>query len=76
MIHTERITNIERLNNSTNGNPKYRISFDMANTYDTATDHMFAFSIVPQMEGQLAYFTLSKAGRITDLKVPALTDKK
>jgi len=70
MIHTNRITTIERLDNSTNGNPKHRISFDMIGTYDTATDYSFCYGIdAHRMEGEMAHYTLSKGGKITDLKL-------
>lgn len=67
----KRIYSIERLNNSVNGNPRYRIAFDdaAASPLTTSSDYGFCYAVGnPDMcEGCLVSVTLTAAGRISDM---------
>lgn len=69
-----RIASIDRLPNSVNGNPRYRIAFvDDGGVYDgawnTATDHAFAYEIGNRGRrvGDEVIVTIGGRGTIIDL---------
>ena len=51
---------LKKLNNSKNGNPRWRISFDGLGTTDTPADVMWAYPITPQWEGKDVHVSFSK----------------
>lgn len=65
---TAKITRLKRLNNSTNGNPRYEVGFDNGQTLITSSNHSFVYGINnPEMKGNLEVF-VSAANRIVDLQ--------
>jgi hypothetical protein len=68
-----RITRLERLNNSANGNPRYRVHFDDATSAVTSSDHGFCYALNnAEMRGDVDV-TYTRAGRISDVR-PARKD--
>lgn len=67
----KRIHSIERLDSSTNGNPRFKIAFDDAAAYKltTSSDCGFCYAVGnPDMrEGCLVRVSLTGAGRISDM---------
>ena len=67
----KRIHSIERLNSSTNGNPRFKIAFDdaAASPLTTSSDAGFCYAVGnPDMrEGCLVRVTLTAAGRIANM---------
>lgn len=62
-----RITGLDRLNNSVNGNPRYRVHFDTGSSAITSSDHAFCYGITnPEMRGDVVV-TYTRAGRISDI---------
>ena len=68
----KRIWSIERLNNSVNGNPRYRIAFedDAVRGFRTSSDHGFCYAIGnPDLrEGSLVRVQFTRAGLISDMQ--------
>jgi hypothetical protein len=63
------ITSLERLTLSTNGNPRFRITFDSGLVAQTQSDAGFAYAIEnPEYRNVPLDVTLSRAGRITKVK--------
>lgn len=61
---------LERLNNSVNGNPRYRIITDEG-MFITSSDYGFVYGIEDGWRGRncrTAVLTLTRAGRVQDLK--------
>lgn len=64
------ITHIERLNNSVNGNPAYRVHLDNGNVYRTQSDSSVAYEINNgTYRGVTVRLLLTKAHRIWDISV-------
>jgi len=66
---TVTIVSLERLNNSVNGNPRFKIHTD-GGWYITSSDHGFCYSIENDWRGKDtrdAVLTLTRAGRVCDL---------
>ena len=63
------IESYTRLNNSVNGNPRYRITFADGLTAQTASDHSFAYGVGnPDMrEGSTVRVEFTRAGRISHM---------
>lgn len=55
-----RVEFLKKLNNSRNGNPRWRMSFDGLGTTDTPADVMWAYSITPQWEGKDVHVSFTK----------------
>ena len=64
------ISHIERLNNSRNGNPRYRIGFADAATLTSESDAAFAYGVGnPDMrEGCEVEMTLTPSGKIRTMR--------
>lgn len=63
------ITRAERLNNSVNGNPRYRLHFDDATTALTQSDSACAYELQNHaMIGGTFEFTLTRAGRVCGIR--------
>jgi hypothetical protein len=61
---TATVTRLERMRNSVNGNPKYRVGFDNGRSHVTMADAGFCYGITnPEMRGQVDVW-LTKAGTI------------
>lgn len=61
---------MDRLKNSRNGNPKYRV-YTSEGTYITSSDHEFVFRILNGWEGKTsreAEISLTRAGYINGLE--------
>lgn len=70
--HTDEgvITHLERLNNSVNGNPAYRVHLDNGNVYRTQSDSSVAYEINNgSYRGVTVRLLLTKAHRIWDISV-------
>lgn len=64
-----RIDIIERIGVSTNGNPRYRVTFDGGATYDTQSDASCNYGINnPEWLNVSLDIALSKAGKITHIR--------
>lgn len=67
------IFQLQRLNNSVNGNPRYKVHTDQG-SFNTASDHGFVYMINNgwtadhDLTGREADITISGRGTITDLK--------
>lgn len=60
------ILTLERLRNSGNGNPRYRVTFTDGESAVTQTDASIGYGIGnPEFKDVPVRFTVSKAGRIT-----------
>lgn len=66
---TGKITDIYRLYNSANGNPRFEIWID-GTPYITSSDHVFCYEVGnPGLRvGSVVTFTLTKAGRLNGLE--------
>ena len=67
------VTHLERLNNSVNANPRYRVHTSEG-SYITSSDESFVYgiengwtSLHRWVGGRRAWITLTRAGRISDL---------
>lgn len=70
--HTDEgvITYIERINNSVNGNPNFRIHLDNGNVYRTSSDSSVVYEINnPEFQGPTVRLWLTEAHRIWDISV-------
>jgi len=67
---TARIVSSERLQNSSNGNPRYRIVFDDKVTRTSQSDSawVYAFGNEGLRNGDKVTITLSRAGRISQME--------
>jgi hypothetical protein len=66
---TRRIDYLERLNNSVNGNPRFRVHFEDGSTAETQTDNALNYGLEnPENFGADVAVTFTKAGRISDLR--------
>lgn len=64
------ITHIERLNNSVNGNPAYRVHLDNGNVYRTKSDASVSYGINNgSYRGVTVRLLLTEAHRIWDISV-------
>lgn len=64
------IHSLQRLNNSVNGNPRYRVTFTDGGTADTQSDASINYGIGnPEYRDVPVIVSLSKAGRITHVRV-------
>lgn len=64
----KRITRLERLSSSVNGNPRFRVGFDDASSAITSSDAAFCYGIEnPEMRGDVVV-TYTRAGRIADIR--------
>jgi hypothetical protein len=63
------ISRIERLKNSVNGNPRFRIGFDDGSTAHSQSDASFGYAVGnPGMrEGDAVTVEFSRAGKITHM---------
>lgn len=69
------IDHLERLNNSVNGNPRYRVHFTDGTSALTQSDAAVSYGIGnPEFRGVPVEFKLSRAGRIWDA-TPVQADK-
>lgn len=63
------IAKIERLKLSTNGNPRFRVTFTNGLMAQTQTDGAVGYSIEnPEYRGVPVLVTFTRAGRITDVR--------
>jgi len=64
------ITHLERLNNSINGNPAYRVTLDNGNSYRTQSDSSVSYEINNGTYRDVTVrLLLTKARRIYDISV-------
>jgi hypothetical protein len=64
------ITHLERLNNSINGNPAYRVTLDNGNSYRTQSDSSVSYEINNgTYRDATVRLLLTKAHRIYDISV-------
>lgn len=66
------IVGIRRLNNSRNGNPRYKLriyKFDETRDFTTVTDAGFAYAIYDGMLNKYAQFVINGRNQITDMSV-------
>lgn len=64
---TRRVSSLTRLNNSINGNPRYRVLFTDGSSAVTKSDAAFCYGIDnPEMRGEVIV-KYSRGGRITDM---------
>jgi len=64
------ITHLERLNNSVNGNPAWRVHLDNGNVYRTQSDSSVSYEIDNgTYRGVTVRLLLTKAHRIWDISV-------
>jgi len=62
---TGRIAKLDRLNNSTNGNPTWRITLDGGEVLRTQSDAAVSYGLSnPEYRDALVRFDLTKAGRV------------
>jgi hypothetical protein len=67
MIYTKTIDRIERLSNSRNGNPAYRLHFTDGTSARTQSDASISYVVDgPEFRRGPVAFTTTKAGRIFD----------
>jgi hypothetical protein len=74
MIYTPMlISRYERLNNSYNGNPRYRIYWGDGTSSVTSSDHSFCYAIGnPSFRpGDTVEVSFTKAGRVQDMRTRA-----
>lgn len=70
VISGVKITRYERLTNTVNGNPRFRITFDNAETYTTQSDTGWVYECQnPQYRDAALNVTLTPAGRIRYARV-------
>lgn len=73
------VYSLERLDNSANGNPRYRVHTD-GGPYTTSADAGFCYGIennrIRGVETQEATLTLTRAGMVADLKWHPVTGNK
>lgn len=64
------IKSVERLNNSVNGNPRYKLS-TLEGDFTTQSDNGFVYTgVCDKLErGDTALLTLTPSQRVTDIKV-------
>ncbi len=70
--HTDEgvITHLERLNNSSNGNPAWRVHLDNGNVYRTKSDSSVSYEINNDTyRGVTVRLLLTEAHRIWDISV-------
>ena len=64
------IESIERINNSVNGNPNFRVHLDNGNVYRTSSDSSVVYEINnPVYRGVTVRLLLTEAHRIWDISV-------
>ena len=63
--HTATVSDIKRLTNSCNGNPRFEIAFSDGRKAKTATDISDAYAISHGWVGQLVRFTLKRTKHLT-----------
>lgn len=67
MIRT--IHTLTRLNNSVNGNPRYRVTFTDGSAHDTSADAGFCYGLTnPEYRNVEVIVTLTRAGRIANIE--------
>jgi hypothetical protein len=62
------LTKLDRLRNSTNGNPRYRLITEVG-AYYSAPDHEFAIGLSPSVVGSRVRLHLSNRFKVVDLEV-------
>lgn len=68
MSERKQVSSLERLNNSVNGNPRYRVTFTDGTSAVTQSDASFCYGITnPDMRGELEV-TYTRAGKIADMR--------
>jgi hypothetical protein len=69
------IQRLERLNNSVNGNPAWRVHFTDGESTRTSSDAQVSYALDnPEYRGVPVKFTLTKAGRITGASRPTTVE--
>lgn len=69
----KRIEKLDRLNNSANGNPRYRVHFTDGTDAITSSDRSFCYAIAnPEMRGDVEV-TYTRAGRIEHIAPAPVT---
>jgi len=63
--HTATVSDIKRLTNSRNGNPRFEITLSNGLKAKTATDISDAYAITHGWVGQLVRFTLKRTKHLT-----------
>lgn len=68
--HIGRIESIERLGNSVNGNPRFKLTFNNCGPFVTSSDIMDAYTVGNPgiREGDVVQFTVTRANRITTIQ--------
>lgn len=70
---TARVTHLQRLSNSVNGNPRYRVAFDNGQVYVTMSDASFCYGIDnSEMRGDVDVW-LNRSGKIEHM-APAVSN--
>jgi len=69
MSYTARIESVKRLQNSTNGNPRYAVKFPDGSALRTKPDAGFVFGVRwERLDGASATITTNGRGQIIDLE--------
>lgn len=67
-----KITGLERLDNSVNGNPRYKVVYNgkgLSEHANTLKDAAFAYAMTDSYIGKRAQFTLNSRRGITDIEL-------
>ena len=68
-VTIERITKLNRMNNSVNGNPKYGVEFDSGKLGITSSDHGFCYGLTNRENFNCdVRVTWTRSGRVSNIE--------